>query len=294
MIRILVLSILSVWLVGCQKETENPFDATSTSSSVPVVDTTSRHSITGLHKNIFFPKCAMSACHGGSFEPDFRTVSSTYNTLVYAPVVKNTLNNEYSFRVTPFDRSKSWLIHRLTIDDSLILRMPIYTTPLSTTEMDEIFRWIDNGAPDVNGKVVNKPNENPKIHGYHCFNSTGSRIDTIRPNNSSPFSVPKNQSITFLMFISDDYTSKDKLLDGQLRCSLDPNDFSSASVIHASYVSGPTHWGWMLSVNTAQFSSGSTVYFRYYTRDPQHSYLSEYPVDQSYSYTKNYFSFTIL
>ncbi|HNQ13353.1 MAG TPA: hypothetical protein PKH65_05940 [Bacteroidia bacterium] len=278
---------------ACKKENENPFDSVSSSQVGNTIDTTSRYSITGLHKNIFLPKCAMSACHGGTFEPDFRTVSSTYNTLVYAPVVKNTLGNSFTYRVIPFDRQNSWLIHRLTVDDSLILRMPIYTTPLSNEEMSEVYTWIDKGAKDVNGQTPLKPNENPKIHGYNCFDSNGKRIDSIRLNNSSPFAMPKNQNVSFLVFITDDLTPKQNLLDGHMLFSSDPNNFNNAVRVNSSYVSGPTYWGWMLNFNTNQFQSGQTIYFRYYTRDPDHTQLSEYPVSNSYSYTKNYFSFTI-
>ena len=35
------------------------------------------------------PTCANSGCHDGTFEPDFRTVGSSWNTLVNHPVIAN-------------------------------------------------------------------------------------------------------------------------------------------------------------------------------------------------------------
>ena len=58
-------------------------------------------SIEGLHANIFGKTCANSGCHDGNFEPDFRTIESTYNTLVFQPIIKNDLQGTYEYRVVP-------------------------------------------------------------------------------------------------------------------------------------------------------------------------------------------------
>ena len=55
------------------------------------------------HKNILEPKCANPACHDGTFEPDFRTIEGSYNTLVYHPVTKNDEDLTYEHRVVPGD-----------------------------------------------------------------------------------------------------------------------------------------------------------------------------------------------
>ena len=68
-----------------------------------------------LHNNIFIPTCANSGCHDGTFEPDFRTIESSYNSLVYQPVIKNDINNSFSYRVEPGNSSKSVLYHRLIV-----------------------------------------------------------------------------------------------------------------------------------------------------------------------------------
>src|SRR5690606_21384986 len=97
-------------------------------------DTLNPTSFAGLHKKIFSTKCAMPLCHDGTFEPDFRTIESAYNTLVYHPVVKNNVNNDFTYRVVPHDPDNSWLMERLITDDPGLGRMPIYAEPLSQTE----------------------------------------------------------------------------------------------------------------------------------------------------------------
>ena len=59
------------------------------------------------------PYCANSGCHDGNFEPDFRTVESSYSTLVYQPVVKNNDNQTYEYRVVPGNSAQSILYARL-------------------------------------------------------------------------------------------------------------------------------------------------------------------------------------
>ena len=59
------------------------------------------------------PHCANSGCHDGSFEPDFRTIESSYNTLVYQPVIKNNPDGNYQFRVKAGNIDESVLYARL-------------------------------------------------------------------------------------------------------------------------------------------------------------------------------------
>jgi hypothetical protein len=89
-------------LFGCTKENaapDNPFgpeviveDPDTTTPQIP-----DPYSITGLHKNIFSAKCSMPGCHDGNFEPDFRTIQSSYSTLVYQTVNKTVLPDSLRF-----------------------------------------------------------------------------------------------------------------------------------------------------------------------------------------------------
>ena len=61
---------------------QNPFD-TITPPSPPVTTPIDSSTFLGLHEYIFSTTCAVPGCHDGHFEPDFRSVQSSYNTMVY-------------------------------------------------------------------------------------------------------------------------------------------------------------------------------------------------------------------
>ena len=113
--------------VSCQKETINPYDHPDLLA--PLDDTTTYFSdptnFAAIYNNIFVPHCANSGCHDGSFEPDFRTIESSYNTLLYQPVIKNNFDGEYQFRVLPGDINESVLYvdYFQTLTEVLILML---------------------------------------------------------------------------------------------------------------------------------------------------------------------------
>ncbi|MDZ7847123.1 MAG: hypothetical protein U5L96_10330 [Owenweeksia sp.] len=86
---------------------ENPFKGQQGPENPE--DTLKLNGISGLHKNVFSIRCASPACHDGSFEPDYRTVQSTYSSLVYHPVTKNDDQNSYQYRVYPGKAEESLL-----------------------------------------------------------------------------------------------------------------------------------------------------------------------------------------
>lgn len=139
---------------SCQDNFVNPYDEiedlTADTTTVADLDPTS---LVGLHAVIFRPTCANSGCHDGTFEPDFRTVNSTYNTLVEHAIIKNDPQNSFSQRVVPGDPDASQLMARLTYDiDGNSGVMPLATEPDSDypTNREEyierIRTWIANGA----------------------------------------------------------------------------------------------------------------------------------------------------
>mgnify|MGYP001274085919 FL=1 len=131
-----------------------------------------------LHQQILGPTCANSGCHDGTFEPDFRTVGSSWNTLVNHPVIANDASMTFNRRVVPGNVASSFLHERLTVE------IP-NTSGLMPLEVDEgsdynerreeyiaaIEAWIEAGAPDINGNVP--PSEGtslpPQIHGFAAF-----------------------------------------------------------------------------------------------------------------------------
>ena len=155
-LTILFISVISLCtFYACQKDHVNPYDEqelpdNSLDSNAVNLDPTS---FDGLHANIFSKTCARSGCHDGTFEPDFRTIESSYNTLVNHPIIKNDLSGTYEVRVKPGNPGQSVLVARLTFDiDGNSGIMPlIVDTGSDWVEKKEAYiqnvkDWIQNGA----------------------------------------------------------------------------------------------------------------------------------------------------
>jgi hypothetical protein len=138
--------------------TNNPFNTNSSSDTNTTSVKIDAATILGLHTFIFSLRCAGPACHDDSFEPDFRTVQSSYSTLVYHNVWKNTIDKEFTFKVIPGDTGASWLHERLTTDDPVLGKMPLYDNPLTSNELKNIEDWILNGAKNILGNNPLQPN----------------------------------------------------------------------------------------------------------------------------------------
>src|SRR5213596_3345896 len=114
--NIFLVVIGLLFIFSCEKKPDNPYGNVDYDTDTTTTPTADPNTIVGLHRNIFFPRCAKSGCHDGSFEPDYRTVMSTYSTLVYSPVIKPTVDSIsfFKLRVKPFYADSSFLIERLT------------------------------------------------------------------------------------------------------------------------------------------------------------------------------------
>ena len=84
-----MIPVIALFFTSCKDEFVNPFDSED-GEIIEVADTLSvdPNTIAGIHANIFSKTCANSGCHDGTFEPDFRTIESSYNTLVNHPIIK--------------------------------------------------------------------------------------------------------------------------------------------------------------------------------------------------------------
>jgi len=159
----------------------NPYDTVNYNSNVIPPIPIDSSSFLGIHKYILSVKCAVNGCHDGSFEPDYRTVQSAYSTLVYAPVIKNTADNFFTYRVVPNDTADSWLWFRLNTTDQTIGRMPLYDT-LYPAQREKISNWIMSGAPDLFGNSPAKPTYTPSFYGLVAYlpDDNNFRVDTAR------------------------------------------------------------------------------------------------------------------
>ena len=131
-----------------------------------------------LHQQVFAPTCANSGCHDGTFEPDFRTVGSSWNTLVNHPVIANDAGMTFSRRVVPGNVDASFLYERLTVNiPNTSGMMPLEVDEDSDYDerrpeyLDAIAAWIEAGAPDPNGQVAPEDGASlpPQIHAFVAF-----------------------------------------------------------------------------------------------------------------------------
>lgn len=282
----------------------NPYDTLDyTNNVVPPIPIDS-NTFLGIHKYVLSVKCAQPACHDGSFEPDYRTAMSAYNTLVYAPVIKNDATNSFTYRVVPGDTSMSWLHERITTDDPVLGKMPLYDS-LPVRQIKMITNWIQQGAKDIFNNTPAEPNTQPFFYGIAAYlTSNNMRVDTARGGFFlNPFMVPAGTEIKIWFGIFDD--DPIPVLTGQnrLKFSTDPYDFSAAPYHDLafqvtpfssySFDGSPADYFLSYTFNTSQFNPGDVVFMRVYTQDPDHTNVTEIPSGASPFYFKTYFAFVV-
>jgi len=322
-IYFLFFGLITIMVINaCKKETvrnepeapKNPYEGIDYGTNPDLIPIDSA-SFLGLHTYILSTTCAVSGCHDGAFEPDFRTVQSSYNTLVYHPVVKNDSKETFTYRVVPSDTTLSWLHERITTDDPVLGRMPLYDQ-LTVAEIKAIETWIINGAKDVFGNSPLLPNAQPSTLGLIAYkgDTTGIRLDTTRENIVSAMKFPQD-TIVQIVFGLQDTDEKGKyqlpigLTDNTLKISANPFDFSTASALSLE-VRNPLAQPFMgpyfldntnqkvpyyhsYSINTNDYPVGQTQYMRIYVRDADHNFSTEIPEDGSQLYFLTLFSFVI-
>lgn len=305
--NIIFLSALAVMLLviihSCKKDPPppNPYDNVDYGGSTTPTPP-DPNSIVGIHANILQTRCAKSGCHDGNFEPDFRTVESSYATLAYHRIKKNSLDSAYTFRVVPYDTAKSVLIARLTrcnfASTSGCDRMPqdIIGVPLQQNLINNIVNWIQGGAKDMFGNVPTYPNTAPKILYYYATNTTynvnyGADTNRIDSLFYSPFYAPNNTTINLVFFVSDDSTKVQDMQVNTLKISTKPDDFSTALSYTANYVYiNPTTEFHVVSLNTGTLPNSDTLFFRYFINDGDHSTNTQFPTDNLVIQYKTFYS----
>lgn len=310
-----ILGLFIFFLLGlsaCKEEPPiNPFDeVVNPNGPVPEDVILDPISIEGLHANVFKKTCANSGCHDGTFEPDFRTIESTYNTLVYQAVIKNDLLGTYEYRVLPGSLDASQLINRLTTDiDGTSGIMPLVIEPDSDweqekeTQIQNIKDWILSGAKDILGnQPVLNDNGLPGMLGVAGFAGTWvGREDS----GFGALRIPKSQStLDLYIALTDDKTAPNQLTNNKIRFANSADGFAAAADLNLQVLASPeTQIGFegeqvkyyhKISINPQDYAEvGETVFFRVYVKDDSNP-LTEIPSDGGAFYIKNYFSFTII
>lgn len=300
--------IIVVFAIGCAPDADNPFDDPD---NLPPEDTTAigdldPKSFAGLHQNIFKPTCANSGCHDGNFEPDFRTIESSYNTLVYHSVIKNDQNSSYEYRVKPGSIAESIMWLRLTEDiDGISGIMPLdaFYDPESEWNQNKdehltnINDWIMNGALDMFGNPPSVNNQQPGIAGIYA--EADGQPCVIQERIGVP---PGSQNVTVWFAINDKETSPQNFdytnvkMSGLINVDEDtmstqfPLQLLSTPETYPSFLNDPVEFHHKFSFSTSGYPQDSTYYMRIYVKDPVLSDTTEIPQDGSQFYIKRLFS----
>ena len=310
-------------VITCKKDKtfDNPYDDPSLNAPdeqdlpIPLDPTT----IQGLHQNIFSPICANAACHDGLFEPDFRTIESSYNTLVYHRNSQKGDSLGFNYRVVPGDTAASFMHERITVDiqydpsdPSSIYGegiMPLYST-LSAEDIQNIETWILNGAKDMFGNTYSLVNTEPQLTGVIAF-KTGNTTKYARSLNNGPIQIPTNdQSVDIWFSFIDDITPTQDLTINQVKFSTYINNFNGLplSLNIVPFISDTGYFGdppgyyptivdyhHKITVNPNSFGTvGDIVYMRVYVQDQHHINTTETPAIGAAPAIKQYCAFEII
>lgn len=314
--RDLIIVIIIISCFSC-KEDINPFDfndsnINTNNDTLYFLDPIS---FSALHNNIFTPTCANSGCHDGNFEPDFRTIESSYNSLVYQPVIKNDINNSFTYRVDPGNSSKSVLYHRLIVDiDGISGIMPLsaeynpehYWYDHEQEYISNIKDWIDDGAKDMFGNLPQLPNDIPLGRGMVVFENGQVNNPLNRNSQNGTVFVSNNlDSVDIWFSVIDDILSANQLLYNKIKISSSLHNFSNVTEENLSVLSNPiSEIGFFSSTNLESFyhrysldlssyNSGDIIYIKIYVKDDVNP-ITEIPNNGAPFPFIKYFSLTII
>ncbi len=214
--KILLISLIISLIISCKKDkNKNPFDNWKNEDKGNAIDDINidPNSIQGLHKNIFKPTCSNSGCHDGNFEPDFRTIESSYNTLLFRLATNYDPNNSnIKFRVDPNNTDESMLLHRiLNFIPGTQGKMPLTVDPgsdwptLKEDYIQNIKNWINEGCKDQFGNLPSAQDFEPQLGGMIVF-ADGSNTPLPR-SGFNPIMIPSGtQNIKIMFAYLDDKT----------------------------------------------------------------------------------------
>ena len=282
----------------------NPFDEQIVNQDTVVLELVNPDpaSIAGIYQNIFRPTCANVGCHDGTFEPDFRTLESSYNTLVFQEPIKN--DGNYLYRVNPGNPQTSVIMARL--ENSIGPQMPIQIEPDSdwpakkTEYINNIRTWITAGAPDISGNVRGDNKPTAVLIGAAAM-SQGSWL--TRSANNGPIKIASDatEMTLYFAFYHDDMESKNlthnKIRFANTRDAFDVTDDLSLTILSSPVFERGFYGETVAYTHKIDFNPGADLgtttgqwYFRVYVQDNQNP-VTELPTNDAIFHVKEYMSF---
>lgn len=282
---------------------ENPFEENIVNQDTVgfVFEDIDPNSIAGLYQNIFNPTCANAGCHDGTFEPDFRTIESSYYSLVYQVPVKN--DGSLTFRVDPGNPGQSAIMKRMS--GAITPAMPIEVDPGSDWDMkgdeyiENVRTWIANGALDLGGNAPQEDFINPSLFGAIALNQ-GELLD--RENGHGTIIVPNNVNNISLYFAFDTINNAQNFTVNELAFG-DENGqgFQESSSVNMSVLDTPLQQFGLngtlvdfthkvdINLNNSMFSADS-YHMRVRVKDGNNP-ITEIPANNGLYFIKEYMSF---
>ena len=232
----LLFIALHLAFFGCTKRSErepNPFPSGGKNNNPgDTAAAADPNSFKGIYARILKPTCANSGCHDGTFEPDFRTLEGSFNTLLFRPPIKNDSSGTFAARVVPGNPDLSMLWYRMTVDlggNSGI--MPLVVDPGSDWParkgeyLQNIRNWIAAGAPDAHGKMPATADQPPQVLGFTAVNGS---TEYPRSGRYEPVQIPYGQAAELWICLADDKVTQSALSGVKINYSLTPESFDPA------------------------------------------------------------------
>lgn len=299
--HIIVTSAVGVLLFtfSCKKnDIENPYNGYSTPKlyEEPTLASLPTSNFGYLHATVFKPTCANSGCHDGAFEPDFRTIGSSYNNTVLHNVLTNNAAGDFTYRVKPGDAALSLLHERLLValPSTSGIMPPVYADEWIVNKQKHITaikNWINAGAKDMYGNDPVVGNPNPIVTGMNAYDNNNTTAPKSRAPGAgiTPIMIPRN-NVDLWFSIDDDATAASSMTVNEIKVStamfnfdtvpaqnmtvsagITANDFSGASATF-------TH---KFDLDASGYPANTILFVRVYVQDANHTTPAENPSDGS-------------
>ncbi|MFZ6052835.1 hypothetical protein [Halocola ammonii] len=290
-------------VLGCRRDkVDNPYEEIdyTVANDNPSPQDIPSDNFAYLHAKIFRPTCANAGCHDGTFEPEFRSVASSYNTLVNHPVIANDAQNSYEYRVVPGSVENSFLHLRLTESiPNTTGMMPPEVDPDSDWPqyredyIDLIENWIASGAPDMFGNPAPSASNNfpATVEGLAVF-PAGNTTDPYQRDESevgiTPILVDPATVDIWILATDDSTPQQDISAQVEIATSLEEFDeedlaeCSTAGSLQAlDFFDNSANFQHKATVDLSSYQTGDVLFVKCYVSDGEQAFPQEIPSEGS-------------